>query len=169
MQLLLEHAQKGKVFSLWAKYELMGQEQKLVEQYNIRDVVLVEGNPRQERERAMKLAGALSVVVFLLGFAAFGQPVAGITLALIAFPIAWIVIYNHIRETIRVEDILNGRHFACRSILTLLEKKQQISEMAEKFTQFLEVLKNWGGREVIEMAPDRPPSARFVERPRAAE
>jgi hypothetical protein len=44
-----------------------------------------------------------------------------------------------------------------------------MSEMAEKFTQFLELLKNWGGREVIELAPDRPPIARFVERPRAAE
>ena len=41
--------------------------------------------------------------------------------------------------------------------------------MAEKFTQFLEALKNWGGREVIEMATGRPPIARFVERPHAAE
>jgi hypothetical protein len=169
MQLLLEHSQKGKVFSLWVKYELLAQEHNLVDTYNVRKVVLVEGNPRQERERAMKLAGALAVVVFLLGFAAFGQPVAGITLALVAFPIGWIVIYNHIRETIRLEDALNGRHFACRSIITLLEKKQQMSEMAEKFTRFLELLKNWGGREVIELAPDRPPIARFVERPRAAE
>jgi hypothetical protein len=83
----------------------------------------------------MKLAIGPSVVVFLL-----------------AFPIGWIVIYYRIRETIRLEDALNGRHFACRSIITLLEKKQQMSEMAEKFTQFLELLKNWGGREVIEMA-----------------
>lgn len=154
MQLLLEHSQKGKIFSLWVKYELLAQEHNLVDTYNVRKVVLVKGNPSQERERAMKLAGALAVVVFLLGFAAFGQPVAGIT---IAFPIGWIAIYHHIRETIRLEDALNGRHFACRSIITLLEKKQQMSEMAEKFTRFLELLKNWGGREVIELAPDRPP------------
>jgi hypothetical protein len=112
MQLLLEHAQKGKVFSLWVKYELLAQEHNLVDKYNVRKVVLVEGNPRQERERAMKSIG-LSVVVFLLGFAAFGQPVAGITLALIAFPIGWIVIYYRIRETIRLEDALNGRHYRC--------------------------------------------------------
>src|SRR5512132_2499619 len=87
MQLLLEHSQKGKVFSLWVKYELLAQEHNLVDKYNVRKVVFVEGNPSQERERAMKLAIGLSVVVFLLGFAAFGQPVAGITVALIAFPI----------------------------------------------------------------------------------
>ena len=74
MQLLLEHSQKGKVFSLWVKYELLAQEHNLVDKYNVRKVVLVEGNPRQERERAMKLAGALAVVVFLLGFAVLGSP-----------------------------------------------------------------------------------------------
>ena len=94
---------------------------------------------------------------------------AALPLAILVFAVAVFVIRYKIRETIKVGDILNGRHFACRSIITLLEKKQQISEMAEKFTQFLEALKNWGGREVIEMAPDRPPIARFVERPQAAE
>lgn len=56
MQLLLEHSQKGKVFSLWVKYELLAQEHNLVDKNNVRKIVLVEGNPRQERERAMKLA-----------------------------------------------------------------------------------------------------------------
>ena len=114
------------------------------------------------------MAGALAVVVVVLTLA-FSGACSAVPLALIALVVGWIVIYKRIRETITVEDILNGRHFACRSIITLLEKKQQISEMAEKFTQFLEALKNWGGREVIEMAPDRAPVARFVERPRAAE
>ena len=175
MQLLLEHAQKGKVFSLWAKYELLGQEQKLVDQYNIRQVILVEGNPQAEWSRARKMAGALAIFVYLAGlFWAASQGgndiqalLAALPLALLVFAVAVFVIRYKIRETIKVGDILNGRHFACRSIITLLEKKQQISEMAEKFTQFLEALKNWGGREVIEMAPDRPPIAKFVERPHA--
>lgn len=71
MQLLLEHSQNGKVFRLWAKYELLPQERELVERYNINKVVLVEGNPSQERDRAMKMAIALAVVVFLLAFAGF--------------------------------------------------------------------------------------------------
>jgi hypothetical protein len=125
MQLLLEHSQKGKVFSLWVKYELLAQEHNLVDTYNVRKVVLVEGNPSQERERAMKLAIGLSVVVFLLGFAVFGQPVAGITFALIAFPIGWIVIYYRIRETIRLEDALNGRHFAAAASSRCLRRSSK--------------------------------------------
>ena len=74
MQLLLQHAQKGRVFSLWVKYELLAQEHNLVDKYNVRKVVLVEGNPRQDRERAMKLAGALAVVVFCSGLRLLGSP-----------------------------------------------------------------------------------------------
>jgi hypothetical protein len=177
MQLLLEHAQKGKVFSLWAKYELLEQEQKLVEQYNIRQVILVEGDPQAEWSRARRMAGALAIVVYIAGiFWAASQRVndiqallAALPLAILVFAVSVFVIRYKIRETIKVGDILNGRHFACRSIITLLEKKAQLTEMAEKFTRFLEALRNWGGREILEMAPDRPPIARFVERPHAAE
>ena len=171
MQLLFEHVQKG------TTYELLEQEEKLVEQYNIRQVILVDGNPREEWSRARKMAGALAILVYLAGiFWGVSQGgndiqvlLGGVPLAILVFAVAVFVIRYKIRETIKVGDILNGRHFACRSIITLLEKERQLSEMAQKFTQFLERLKYWGGREVIEMAPDRPPSARFIERPRAAE
>jgi hypothetical protein len=177
MQLLMEHSQKGKVFRLWITYELSEPELSLVERYNIRQVILVEGNPQAEWSRARKMAGALAVLVYLAGiFWAVSQGgndiqalLAALPLAILVFAVAVFVIRYKIRETIKVGDILNGRHFACRSIITLLEKRQQLTDMAEKFTQFLEALKNWGGREVIEMAPDRPPIARFVERPQAAE
>ena len=122
------------------------------------------------------MAGALAIVVYLAGiFWAASQGgndiqalLAALPLAILVFAVAVFAIRYKIRETIKVGDILNGRHFACRSIITLLEKKQQISEMAERFTQFLETLKDWGGREVVEMAPGRPPVARFVEKPHAA-
>ena len=167
MQLLMEHSQKGRVFRLWAKYELLGQERELVDKYDIRRYVLVEGDPKHEKERALKLAAALAVVVAGLTLV-FSTPADAVLLGLIALVGGWIGIYYRIRETIAVDDILNGRHFACRSILTLLEKEQQISDIAQKFTQFLEALKYWEGRQVFDMAPDRPPSARFIERPRAA-
>ena len=64
INLVMEHSQRGNVFALWAKYELLGQDEKLVEQYNIRKYVLVEGDVRHDRERASKLAAALAVGVF---------------------------------------------------------------------------------------------------------
>ena len=172
INLVMEHSQRGNVFALWAKYELLGQDEKLVEQYNIRKYVLVEGDVRHDRERAFKLAAALAVGVLLLTFSVTKRPMLAILLALIAFVLGWIGIYYNIRETVTVADILDGRHFKCRSIVTLLEKRQQVTKMAQEFTLFLEALKNWGGREVLEITPDRPPVARFVEKthaPSAAE
>lgn len=130
--------------------------------------ILVQGNVRHDRERAMKLAAVLAVIAGLIELS-FGPPPMAVTVAVITFILGSIGIYNNIKETIRVQDMLDGRHFSCRSITTLLQKQEQIGEMGETFTRFLERLKNWGGRQVIEMAPDRPPIARFVERPHAAE
>src|SRR5512132_3676771 len=135
MQLLLEHVQKGKTFALWAKYELLGQEETLVEQYNIRQVILVEGNPQAEWSRARKMAGALALVYLAGIFWAVSQGgndiqalLAALPPAILVFAVAVFVIRYKIRETIKVGDILNGRHFACRSIITLLEKERQLSD-----------------------------------------
>jgi hypothetical protein len=89
-------------------------------------------------------------------------------LALLVFAVAVFVIRYKIRETINVGDILNGRHFACRSIITLLNKEDELGNLAEKFAVFLDTLKDWGGRVVVEIPPGRPPIARLVGKPRAA-
>lgn len=176
MQVLLQRLQKGKVFSLWMKYELAKHEEELVDNYNIRKVILVEGNPREEWRRARKMAGALAVVVYIAGlFWAVSQRanefqalLGAAPLALLVFAVAVFVIRYKIRETINVGDILNGRHFACRSIITLLNKEDELGNLAEKFAVFLDTLKDWGGRVVVDVPPGRPPIARLVGKPRAA-
>jgi hypothetical protein len=90
------------------------------------------------------MAGALAIIVYIAGiFWGVSQGgndiqaiLGAVPLAILVFAVAVFVIRHAIRETVKVVDILNGRHFSCRSIVTLLEKKQQISEMGEKFTQF---------------------------------
>jgi hypothetical protein len=177
MQLLLQRLQKGKVFSLWIKYELEKHEQELIDKYNIRKVLLVEGNPREEWSRARRMAGMLAIVVYIAGViwgvsqrAGDIQALLGaVPLALIVFAVAAFAIRQNIRETINVGDILNGRHFACRSIITLLNKEDELGNLAGKFAEFLDTLKDWGGRMVFEIPPGRPPIARLIGKPRAAE
>jgi hypothetical protein len=89
MQVLLQRLQKGKVFSLWMKYELAKHEEELVDNYNI---ILVEGNPREEWRRARKMAGALAVVVYIAGlFWAVSQRANEFQALLGAAPLALLV------------------------------------------------------------------------------
>jgi hypothetical protein len=176
MQVLLQRVQKGKVFSLWMKYELAKDEEELIDRYDIRKVILVEGNPREEWSRARRMAGALAIIVYIAGvfWAAsqrandFQALLGAIPLAVLVFAVAVFVIRYKIRETINVRDILNGRHFACRSIITLLNKEEELGNLAQKFAVFLDTLKDWGGRAVVEIPPGRPPIARLIGKPRAA-
>jgi hypothetical protein len=169
MQVLLERLQNGKVFSLWMKYELARHEEELIDKYNIRRTILVEGNPRQEKERAGKMAAVLAVLVGVGAMPFLRVPGPAIALGIITLIVGWIGIYNYIRETVRVNDILNGRHFACRSIFTLLNKEEELGLLADKFAVFLDALKDWGGRAVVEIPPGKPPIARLIGKPRAAE
>jgi tetratricopeptide (TPR) repeat protein len=81
------------------------------------------------------------------------------------FAVGSFVIYQNIREQIRVRDILNGRFFACKSVVALIAKEQNIAEMANAFRHLLEAMKNWGGREIIELEPYKEPVLRLIEPP----
>ena len=64
-----------------------------------------------------------------------------------------------------MRDILNGRFFACKSVVSLIAKEQNIAEMANAFRHLLEAMKNWGGREIIELEPYKQPVLRLIEPP----
>lgn len=94
--------------------------------------------------------------------ASFGE---GIQIALLVFGVGSLVIYDSIREQIRVRDILDGRFFKCKSVVSLITKEQNIAEMANAFRHLLEAMKNWGGREIIELEPYKEPVLRLIEPP----
>jgi hypothetical protein len=58
MQLLIQRGQRRTkilqrpIFNLWAKFELTTEEAELIDKYQVRDHILVEGNPG-ELKRAM--------------------------------------------------------------------------------------------------------------------
>jgi hypothetical protein len=52
---------------------------------------------------------------------------------------------------------------------SLLNKEDELGQLAERFAVFLDTLKDWGGRAIVDIPPGRPPIARFIAKPRAAE
>jgi hypothetical protein len=169
MQLLIQRGQGKTIvlrrpnFKLWAKFELNPEEAALINKYQVHDHVLVEGIPGQLR-KAMIISGVLGVFAWGL-IAPKARFEEGIQIALLVFGVGSLVIYDSIREQIRVRDILDGRFFKCKSVVTLITKEQNIAEMANAFRHLLEAMKNWGGREIIELEPYKEPALRLIEPP----
>ena len=169
MQLLIQRGQGKTIllrlpnFKLWAKFELTPEEAALINKYQVHDHILVEGIPGQLR-KAMIISGVLGFFVYGLFApqAGFGD---AILILFSVFAVGSFVIYHNIREQIRVRDILNGRFFACKSVVSLMAKEQNIAEMANAFRHLLEAMKNWGGREIIELEPYKEPVLRLIEPP----
>jgi hypothetical protein len=152
MQLLLSRKQSphwmgGMQFSLWARFELTEEEDALIKKYQVRNAIISLGNTRRD----MRLAALYALPVFFIVYLVFSgaRGFLGLFLALLSYGIAVWVIYNQIREQIKISDIVEGRDFACRSVLTLLEKEEMLLDMAVRFRRFLEYMKTWGGREAV--------------------
>jgi hypothetical protein len=160
MQLLIQRGQgkskllKLPVFKLWARFEITADEAKLIDKYHVRGYTLVEGDPK-EFKRAMLIAGVIAFIVFGMTM----QP----QYFLLTFAVGTFLIYHQIREQVQVGDILDGRFFACRSVVTLMAKEKAVTEMAYAFRHLLEAMKNWGGREIIELELYKAPSVKVVE------
>ncbi len=159
MQLLLRRSQKegalGIKFDLWAKFEVTEEEQELLSKYRVHHAILSEGDPPHDLKRAAKYAAGLGLLVYLLAFIFLAR--GALLLGVLAFAAATYFIYQQMREEIRVSDILDGRTFACRSVVTLMQKEATVSEMAVVFRRFLEAMKTWGGAEVMTCAPELAP------------
>src|SRR5205823_125558 len=169
MQLLIQRGQGKTIllrrpnFRLWAKFELNPEEAALINKYQVHDHILVEGIPGQLR-KAMIISGMVGMFGWGL-IAAKARFEEGILIAILVFVIGSLVIYDNIREQILVRDILNGRFFKCKSVVSLMAKEQNIAEMANAFRHLLEAMKNWGGREIIELEPYKQPVLRLIEPP----
>jgi tetratricopeptide (TPR) repeat protein len=164
MQLLIQRGQRKiiilPIFDLWAKFELNLEEEALIDKYRVRKHILVEGKPLQRWKAAIFgiiIAGVIAAIVHnFLGAQ---------LITLLVFVGSAFLLYHQFREEIRVSDILDGRHFACRSVVKLMAQEQEVTEMAHAFRHLLEAMKNWGGREIIELAPYKAPALRLIEPP----
>jgi hypothetical protein len=171
MQLLIHRGQRDSypspVFQLWAKFELREDENALITKYKVSKTVLVEGDTWRDIKKATMYSCALSLIGYvLISISTVRMPLIELILAI---PLLTWAIFKRIREKIIVQDILDGRNFTCNSIGILMEKEKTITDMAVMFRQFLEAMKNWESREVIDIEPYAQPKLRVIEPPNAAE
>jgi hypothetical protein len=150
-------------FDLWAKFEITPAEEDLIHKYRMRRAILAVGDPRRDFFRALRYAVLLTIAVVIFCEATQMYPHIIALFTVSAFVGGTYIIYQQIREEIRVSDILDGRPFACRSVVTLMEKEETVKHMAVAFRHLLEAMKNWGGTEIVEITPEHPPTLKLVE------
>ena len=131
-------------FELQARFDLTNDERQLVSKYSVENRILSEGDPLRDLKRAAwwAAAGALIVMVidyvapFVTLYVAPFVPLGGlrltglastILLGLISFLALTWFIYHQLREEIRIQDMITGRFFNCRSVLRLVEKESSSS------------------------------------------
>jgi hypothetical protein len=149
-------------YVLWAQFELSDAERDLVRSYNIdRSYLTIEGSWHEIRR-----ASLYAIVPTLLFNAIFDQAISFLLffpMFLISFiGITWLI-YEQIRETIKVVDIINGRTFKNKSAMLQMRRERQIVGYALAFKNMLVTMQHWSGRDdVIDLGEEHEGALRLV-------
>ena len=137
-------------FKLWAKIEVDADEQEIIRRYRFGDASLIrELQPELLRHCGM-IGLAAFVVAFIVLYSALSTTLA-LVLALIAGGGAGYWWFHEKRETIFVNDLLQGRYFTCPSVIELARKEADLTNICATFRQVMESAKHWDGTETIDV------------------
>jgi hypothetical protein len=149
-------------YVLWAQFELTDAERDLVRNYELdRSYLTIEGSWHEIRRASLYaivptlLLNALvvSALSFLLFLCVFLLSFIGIT---------WLI-YEQIRETIKVVDIINGRTFKNKNAMLQIRRERQMVGYALAFKNLLITMQNWSGKDdVIELGDEHEGALRLV-------
>jgi hypothetical protein len=177
MQLLIQRGQRKTLllrrplFKLWVKFECLPEEAALINKYQVYNMILTEGGLAGQFKLYLKqiAGGEFRLALFLAVLpAVFTYVITNqILYALGVWFIGVFLIYPQIREQVRVYDVLAGRNFSCRSVVDLMILEEEIAKVANCFRHLLEVMKNWEGREIIELKPYSEPIQQVIEKSHA--
>lgn len=113
-------------FKINAQIALEDDEGSLIDKYLLKEAILVTGNRWRDMKRAFWISGSISAIIALVYSTtrlSIMIPLSiflSILLLLCIFGLLSFIIYQQIREEVRVIDLIVGRDFRARSLLDLL-------------------------------------------------
>lgn len=166
MKILMRRAQTpgrffGVQFKLWAKLELEGDEQKIINRYDFDQSVLIFVE-QQNRFRNAFILGLLSAIPAFFLIAANSNRALGSILAVVTLIATTWFWMDYWRETIYVKDLLHGRYFKCKSIEALVRKEYFLQHVSSYLRQVMESAKQWGGTETQDIPKLDPEMAKQI-------
>jgi len=146
-------------FVLWARFELTDDEHRLVRKYDMeKGYLTIEGSWRDFRRALLYafLPALFATYIFSAGFARFFLVLFG------SYAIITWVIYEQIRDAIKIGGIVNGREFKHRSAILMIRRERRITGYAAAFIHLLELLKKGEGTDVVEIGEEHEGALRLV-------
>ena len=89
-------------------------------------------------------------------------PVRYFLVLFVSYAIITWVIYEQIRDAIKIGDIVNGREFKHRSAILMMRRERRITGYAAAFIHLLELLKKGEGTDVVEIGEEHEGALRLV-------
>jgi hypothetical protein len=146
-------------FVLWARFELTDEERILVRKYDMaKGYLTIEGSWQDVRRAGLYAFFPALFVAYLLA-----TSLATYFLVLFgSYAIITWVIYEQIREAIKILDIINGREFKHRSAILMMRRERRITGYAAAFIHLLELLRKGEGIDVVEIGEEHEGALRLV-------
>jgi hypothetical protein len=170
MQLLFKRSLKtGAVnvnsmrFVLWVKFDIDADESRLIHKYRAEDAYLTIEQSRRDFYRAMIISFFVAAFLGSIITSITNIGMLGSLLYFICIFVAstWLI-YEQLREAIRISDLLTGRNFKSRSLALLMRRERRMVGYAVAFTKLLEAMRTWEGTEIIQIGPEHEPALRLV-------
>ena len=148
-------------YVLWVKFSVSPEERRLITQHNLESTYLTIEQSRRDFYRS---------VIFSFFPAAL---VAGMTMNDIPIGISMLLflgiwggatwlLYEQLREAIKVSDVLEGRKFKHRSFVLFVRRQRRMLGYAVAFSHLLKELEDWEGEEVITLGEEHESALRLV-------
>jgi hypothetical protein len=153
-------------FIVWAQFELTAEEKAIARRFDMeKGYLTVEGSGSDLRRAFLfaivPAAVANAIIIAMFGLTAF---LALLALLLCYAGITWLI-YEQIREAIKMNDIFDGRYFKNRSAMLMLRRERRIIGYALAFQKLLELLREQAEKleTVIELGEEEhAPALRLV-------
>lgn len=143
----------GVIFKLRASLELTDEEQQLLQKYQLERAALVTSDMLEDLKKGFRPAFVLGLICFVVMWFLISKNLAFSASVLVTMAMTG-VYFRSLREQIAVSDLMgNGRLFHCDSVVTLIEKEDDLTRMSQFLRQVIESAKYWDDREAIAIEP----------------
>jgi hypothetical protein len=150
-------------FVLWVKFAIDEDEGRLIRKYDAASAYITIEQSRRDFSRAMIFSFFIAAILssIVTGITHMGMLGESVYFLGVFAVVTWII-YEQLREAIRISDLLNGRDFKSRSLALLVRRERRMVGYAVAFTQLLTAMQTWEGTEVIQIGPEHEPALRLV-------